>query len=99
MVRFILILLIIFILIRIVTRYVLRSFIKNMQGNFENQKNQDSNKKEGDITINSQAKKDKKNGILTSYGENSIKLAEEKFDSDKLAKKFVEYLEKYNPKI
>lgn len=60
MVRFILILLIIFILIRIVTRYVLRSFIKNMQGNFENQKNQDSNKKEGDITINSQAKKDKK---------------------------------------
>ena len=60
MARFILILLIIFFLIRIVTRYVLRSYMKNVKQNFENQKNQYSNKKDGDITINSQAKKDKK---------------------------------------
>ena len=60
MARFLLILLLIFILIRIVTRYVLRTYLKNVQSNFENQKNQYSNKKEGDVTINTQIKKGKK---------------------------------------
>lgn len=59
-VRFALILIVIFYLIRIITKYVLRSFMKNMQGNVENQQRQSSKKKEGDITINPQAKKDKK---------------------------------------
>ena len=58
--RFVFIVLVIFFVLRIVIRFVLRSFMKNMQGNFENQKNQHSNKKEGDITINSKAKKNKK---------------------------------------
>lgn len=58
--RFILILFIIFFLIRIITRYVLRSYFKNMQRNFENQQNQHNRKKEGDVTINTKPRKEKK---------------------------------------
>ena len=60
LVRFILILFIIFFLIRVITRYVLRSYFKNMQNNFENQQNQQTKKKEGDVTINTKPRKDKK---------------------------------------
>jgi len=60
LIRFALILFVIFFVIRVVTRYVLRSYMKNVQRNFENQQNQHSNKKEGDVTINTQAKKGKK---------------------------------------
>jgi len=60
LIRFALILFVVFFLIRVITRYVLRSYMKNVQRNFENQQNQHSNKKEGDVTINTQPKKEKK---------------------------------------
>ena len=60
LVRFALILFLIFFIIRIFSRYVLRSYLKNVQRNFENQQNQHSNKKEGDMTVNTNPKKDKK---------------------------------------
>ncbi len=60
LVRFALILFIIFIIIRLITRFVLQSYIKNVKRNFEDQQNKYSQKKEGDITINSKPSKDKK---------------------------------------
>ena len=60
LVRFLLIILIIYFVIRIFTRYIFRSWLKNVQSNFENQKPQDSQKKEGDVTINTKPDKSKK---------------------------------------
>ena len=58
--RFLLILFIIFFVIRIFTRYVFRSYAKNMQQNFENQKNKNNHRKEGDVTINTKPNAGKK---------------------------------------
>ncbi|MFC2103775.1 DUF4834 family protein [Bacteroidota bacterium] len=60
LVRFLLILFLIYFIVRIISRYVLRSYFKKMQRNFENQQNPHSNKKEGDVTINTDPKKGKK---------------------------------------
>ncbi|MFC2152578.1 hypothetical protein ACFLSE_08630 [Bacteroidota bacterium] len=60
LVRFLLILFLIYFIVRIFTRYVLRSYFKKMQRNFENQQNSYSNKKEGDVTINTDPNKGKK---------------------------------------
>lgn len=60
LVRFLLILFIIFFIIRLLTRFVLGSYIKNMKRNFENQQNHSNNRKEGDVTINTKPKTDKK---------------------------------------
>ena len=58
--RFILILLLIFFVIRLVTRFVLKKYIKNMQNRYEDKKQQYYQKKEGDVTIKSSSKGDKK---------------------------------------
>jgi len=58
--RFILILLLIFFVIRLVTRFVLKKYIKNMQNRYEDKKQQYSQKKEGDVTIKSSGKGNKK---------------------------------------
>ena len=60
LIRFALILLIIFLIIRFFSRFILRAYVKNMQQNFENQKNQYNQKQEGDVTINHRKGKDKK---------------------------------------
>lgn len=60
LVRFLLILFLIYFIVRIFTRYILKSFLKKMQGNVENQQNQYSKKKEGDVTINTKQNKSKK---------------------------------------
>lgn len=59
LVRFLLILFLIYFIVRIFTRYIFRSYFKKMQGNFEDQQNQ-YNKKEGDVTINTKSGKGKK---------------------------------------
>jgi len=58
--RFILILLLIFFVIRLVTRFILKKYIKNMQNRYEDKKQQYYQKKEGDVTIKSSSKGDKK---------------------------------------
>ena len=60
LVRFLLILFLIYFIIRIFTRYIFRSYFKKMQRNFEGQRNQYNNKKEGDVTINTKSCKGKK---------------------------------------
>ncbi len=60
LIKFVLILFVIFFLIRVFARYVLRSYVKNMQGNFNDRQNQQSQKKEGDVTINTKPQKEKK---------------------------------------
>lgn len=60
LIKFVLILFIIFFLIRVFARYVLRSYVKNMQRNFNDRQNQQSQKKEGDVTINTKSQKEKK---------------------------------------
>lgn len=60
LVRFLLILFLIYFMVRIFTRYVLKSYLKNVQRNMENQQNQYNRKKEGDVTINTKPKTDKK---------------------------------------
>ena len=60
LIKFILILFVIFFLIRVFARYVLRSYVKNMQRNFNDRQNQQSQKKEGDVTINTKPQKEKK---------------------------------------
>ena len=60
LIRFALILLIIFFIIRIFSRYMLRSYVNNMKRNYENQQDQQNNKKEGDVTINTKQSKEKK---------------------------------------
>ncbi|MBU8891990.1 MAG: DUF4834 family protein [Bacteroidales bacterium] len=60
LVRFLLVVLIIYFVIRIFTRYVFRSWLKNAQSNFKNQESQNSQKKEGDVTINTKPNKGKK---------------------------------------
>lgn len=60
LVRFLLILFVIYFIIRLFTRFVLGSYIKNMQRNFENQQYNNNKKKEGDVTINTKPKSDKK---------------------------------------
>lgn len=59
LVKFLLILFLIYFIVRIFTRYIFRSYFKKMQGNFEDQQNQ-YNKKEGDVTINTKSGKGKK---------------------------------------
>lgn len=60
MIRFLLILFVIYFIVKIFTRFVLGSYFKNMQRNFENQQNQYNKKKEGDVTINTKPKTNKK---------------------------------------
>lgn len=60
LIKFVLILFVIFFLIRVFARYVLRSYVKNMQSNFNDRQNQQSQKKEGDVTINTKPQKEKK---------------------------------------
>lgn len=60
MAKFLLILIFIFILIRIVTRYILRTYLKNVKQNFENQQSQHTQKREGDVTINTKPGQSKK---------------------------------------
>jgi archaellum component FlaG (FlaF/FlaG flagellin family) len=60
LIKFVLILFVIFFLIRVFARYVLRSYVKNMQRNFNDRQNQQSQKKEGDVTINTKPQKEKK---------------------------------------
>ena len=71
LVRFALILLIIFFLIRIFTRYILRSYFNNLQKNYDNQKNQYQQKKEGEVTVEDLPKKgkiiDKNEGDYIDY--------------------------------
>lgn len=59
LVKILLILFLIYFIVRIFTRYIFRSYFKKMQGNFEDQQNQ-YNKKEGDVTINTKSGKGKK---------------------------------------
>ncbi len=72
LVKFLLILFLIYFIVRIFTRYIFRSYFKKMQGNFEDQQNQ-YNKKEGDVTINTKSGKckkiDKDEGDYVDYEE------------------------------
>jgi len=58
--RFILILFIIFFLIRIITRFILKKYVKNMQNQYRDPHHQTQQKKEGDVTIKSSSKHNKK---------------------------------------
>ncbi|MDY6800001.1 MAG: hypothetical protein SVU94_02105 [Bacteroidota bacterium] len=58
--RFILILFIIFFLIRVVTRFILKKYVKNMQNQYKDSHHQTQQKKEGDVTIKSSSKQNKK---------------------------------------
>lgn len=58
--RFILILFIIFFLIRIITRFIVKKYVKNMQNQYREPHQQTQQKKEGDVTIKSSSKHNKK---------------------------------------
>ncbi|MFP4025913.1 MAG: DUF4834 family protein [Thiohalospira sp.] len=58
--RFILILLIIFIIIRLVSRFIVKRYIKNMQERYKDKQNQYNQKPEGDVTIKSSSRQNKK---------------------------------------
>jgi len=58
--RFILIFFIIFFLIRVVTRFIFKKYVKNMQKRYEDKQQQYYQKREGDVTIKSSEKGDKK---------------------------------------
>lgn len=58
--RFILIFLIIFYLIRIITRFILKKYVNNMQNRYKNPYHYSQQKKEGDVTIKSSTKQNKK---------------------------------------
>lgn len=73
MFKFILILFLIFFIIKFLAQYFLRSFMKKMRNNAGNQQSQYSQKKEGEVTINTkqnQGKKiDKNEGDYIDYEE------------------------------
>jgi len=58
--RFILILFIIFFLIRIITRFILKKYVQKMQNQYKDPHHQTQQKKEGDVTIKSSSKQNKK---------------------------------------
>ncbi len=58
--RFILILFIVFFVIRLVTRFILKRYIKNMQERYKDKQQQYNQKTEGDVTIKSSSKQNKK---------------------------------------
>ncbi|MEE4198037.1 MAG: hypothetical protein V2I54_10365 [Bacteroidales bacterium] len=58
--RFILIFLIIFLVIRLITRFIFKKYIKNMQERYQDKQRPYDQKREGDVTIRSSSRQDKK---------------------------------------